>query len=157
MSEVPPFRLTCVACGDVTLCGHPAGLELTAPCTACGATQKQLELTVHDHSPGFMDYWKVRAEPAVRDPTLPEKGVVRWEAGRRVGRDGRTVDRTARYDPWHDVAEERVVDVESGEALVDKRESMAAKYAARGRFKPPTDAKPAPAWIRRAMMRLLGR
>jgi hypothetical protein len=73
------------------------------------------------------------------DRSLPEKGVVRSEVGERVGRDGRLVTREALYDPYADVARERVVDVETGEVIEDKVESMKRKYLARGRWKPPTD------------------
>jgi hypothetical protein len=82
-------------------------------------------------------YVVARTKAINRDRTLPEKGVVRTETGRRRGRDGRLVEREARYDPRSDIAYEKVVDVETGDVIVDKTESMKAKYMKRGRWRPP--------------------
>jgi hypothetical protein len=88
-------------------------------------------VTVHE-------YVTARVKHVNRDRSLPEKGVIRSEAGTRRGRDGRLVQREALYNPRADVARERVVDAETGEVIVDKTESMKAKYLRRGRWKPPT-------------------
>jgi hypothetical protein len=84
-------------------------------------------------------YLIARHNRADADRSLPAKGVVRSYTGTRVGRDGRRVHRDAVYDPYSDVARERVVDAETGEVIVDKVESMKEKYAGRGRRKPPPD------------------
>ena len=77
-----------------------------------------------------------KATPASRDRSLPGRDVIRFYTGRRVGSDGRLVERAASYNPYTDVAAERVVDLESGEVIVDKCESMREKYEREGRWKP---------------------
>jgi hypothetical protein len=77
-----------------------------------------------------------KATPAKRDRRLPGRGLVRFYTGLRVGRDGRLVRRDAMYDPYTDVAAEKVTEVETGEVLVDKCESLREKYEREGRWKP---------------------
>lgn len=138
--------------------GYNEGRLLANPCRVCGSQQKLVELAVHEHMPELTEYLTAKAYPAERDPTLPEGGVIRWDSGRRIGRDGRLVERTARYDPWHDVAEERVIDVESGEVIVDKIESMAEKYATgKKKWKRAKNAEPAPITVRQALRRFFSR
>lgn len=85
------------------------------------------------------DYLRATNKPGIADRSLPEKGVVRSYTGTRVGRDGRRVHRDAMYDPYSDVARERVVDAETGEVIIDKDESMQEKYLRKGRWKPPKE------------------
>jgi hypothetical protein len=77
-----------------------------------------------------------KTTPASRHRKLPGRGLIRFYTGRRVGRDGRLVERTASYNPYTDEAAERVVDAETGEVIVDKSESMREKFRREGRWKP---------------------
>jgi hypothetical protein len=92
-------------------------------------------LTAHD-SVTFHEYIALKKTPVNRERDLPGKGEVRIYQGRRIGRDSRVVEREAVYDPYTDMARERVVDVETGKVIVDKRESMREKYQREGRWKP---------------------
>ena len=68
--------------------------------------------------------------------------MTRSYVGTRIGRDGRRVHREAVYDPYADLARERVVDAETGEVIVDKVESMKQKYLDRRRWQPPDSEPP---------------
>ena len=50
------------------------------------------------------------------------------------------MERRAIYDPYRDLATERVVDFDTGEVIVDKTESMREKYLRRGRWRPPKES-----------------
>jgi hypothetical protein len=127
---------TTVACGD---CSEPlnenpsASLPERQPCPKCGSLGRHFDVTLSE-TVTLDEYLVARHKRVDADRSLPEKGVVRSEAGTRVGRDGRRVHREALYDPYSDVASERVVDDETGDVIVDKVESMKKKYADRGRY-----------------------
>lgn len=112
------------------------------PCPACGSTDRLIGLELHDQA-HVDSYVSTKHTAKDRDRSLPGKGIVRSYSGVRTGRDGRRVFREAHYDPLSDEARERVVDVESGDVIVDKVESMGEKYQARGRWTPPEDPYPA--------------
>jgi hypothetical protein len=105
------------------------------PCPACGGTRRRYALHLSD-TVTVIGNLIGKAAQASRDRRLPGRGLIRFYSGRRVGRDGRLVERTASYNPYADVAAERVVDAETGEVIVDKSESMREKYQREGRWKP---------------------
>ena len=102
------------------------------PCPSCEGTRRTYHLDAHD-SITFHEYIGVKVTPTNRHKNLPERGVTRSYAGVRRGRDGWLVERRALYDPREDIARERVVDVATGEVIVDKSESMKEKYRREGR------------------------
>ena len=134
--ETPDQGTFCDECGEALPWPSEADSLQRRPCPSCGGTRRQYRLHLSDEITAY-EHVVVKAAPAQRDPSLPEGGVTRAYQGVRRGRDGRLVERTARYDPHADLAEERVVDLETGQVIVDKSESMREKYIREGRLKPP--------------------
>jgi hypothetical protein len=130
---------TSVACGQ---CFRPLNEDPSAPasqrqpCSRCGSLSRHFQTTLSSvvRADAYMIAKHKRGDA---DRSLPERGVVRSEVGTRVGRDGRRVHRQALYDPYRDVARERVVDAETDEIIVYKVESMKQKYLERGRWQRP--------------------
>src|SRR4051795_6582443 len=106
---------TTVACADCRqhLDEDPsAPLAERKPCPACGSLARHFDVMLME-TVTIDEYLVAKHKRGDADRNLPEKGVVRSEAGTRVGRDGRRVHREALYDPYADVARERVVDAET--------------------------------------------
>jgi hypothetical protein len=119
--------------------GSPAAWSASSaerqPCPKYGSVRRRFDVTLSE-TLGFDEYPFAKHKGVDADRSLPEKGVVRSEAGMRIGRDGRRVYREVLYDPCSDVARERVIDAATGEVIVDKVESMKQKYLDRGRWQP---------------------
>jgi hypothetical protein len=110
-------------------------------CPAGGSTDRLIVLELHDQAQ--VDSYARRSTRRTVETLACREGdrsLVLWRAdwSRRP-----TGVSEAHYDPVSDEARDRVVDVESGDVIVDKVESIWEKYQARARWTPPEEPYPA--------------
>ena len=96
----------------------------TSPCPACGSVTRDIRVSIAEHFP-VMPTMGLRAQ--LRDPSLPHKKKLRHDQflGIEARHDtGGLVHKTRVIDKHQNFYKEKVVDLESGEILVDKEEKL---------------------------------
>jgi hypothetical protein len=124
--------VTCAACGGQFFEPEIDGAVKARPCRLCGGDGPFTIDVAEQAIVTPMAEMRAVKTPLYPDTSKPYRGRVRIYSQRRIGRDGRVVERSAVYDGEQDIAQQRVVDVETGQVLVDKTEKASEKERKRG-------------------------
>ena len=127
MSEAVSESVECSDCGHIfqgdKVGEHPGEHE---PCPNCGSLRRHIRVAVKE-TWGWNEYIGIKAKKQ-SSKHKSNRANHEFEEGRKIGKDGRLVYKKSVKDRENadsdNSYQELVVDVETGEVIVDKREKL---------------------------------